>query len=149
MTPCRQGAMRFLDEAGQVIRGNAGDSVPRLVDLEAITAIARAYEQGKEVSNKDDHLRNHSFLYAGGGQWRLSPVFDVNPAPDRNPHLEMSILEGGAHDRSMALALEACEFFEIGEQEARDTIQGLAQTVLFMAQCASRGKRLLPASKII
>lgn len=29
----------------------------------------------------------------------------------------------------MIAPLEACEFFEIGEQEARDTIQGLAQTV--------------------
>lgn len=26
------------------------------------------------VSNKDDHLKNHGFLYVGAGQWRLSPV---------------------------------------------------------------------------
>jgi serine/threonine-protein kinase HipA len=221
---CRQGALRFLDDAGKVIQGGAADAVPRLVDLQAITAIARAYEQGKEisaeemqalagaggsggarpkanvrdagtlwlakftsvhdqqpiervevatlrlaracgirtpevrlelidtpfpvaliqrfdrrgaaripyisartalgkigaelgsyteivdfmrsaaadpqadfrelflrliftilVSNKDDHLKNHGFLYVGSGRWRLSPVFDVNPAPDRNP----------------------------------------------------------------
>lgn len=25
------------------------------------------------VSNKEDHLKNHSFLYVGAGQWRLSP----------------------------------------------------------------------------
>ena len=35
----------------------------------------------------------------GTGRWRLSPVFDVNPAPDRNPHLETAILEGGAQAR--------------------------------------------------
>jgi serine/threonine-protein kinase HipA len=81
------------------------------------------------VSNKDDHLKNHGFLYVGGGQWRLSPVFDVNPAPDRNPHLETAILQGGVHDRSIALALEACEFFDIGEAEARETIRGVARTV--------------------
>ncbi|MDG4892621.1 hypothetical protein P9272_03310 [Mesorhizobium sp. WSM4976] len=45
---CRQGALRFLDDKGEVIRGKATDAVPRLVDLETITAIARAYEQGKE-----------------------------------------------------------------------------------------------------
>jgi serine/threonine-protein kinase HipA len=39
---CRQGAMRFLDDEGKIIRGKAKDSVPRLVDLESITAIARA-----------------------------------------------------------------------------------------------------------
>lgn len=81
------------------------------------------------VSNKDDHLKNHGFLYVGAGQWRLSPVFDVNPAPDRNPHLETAILEGGAHDRSINLALEACEFFEIPEAEARETIRTMAQRI--------------------
>lgn len=265
---CRQGALRFLDDKGEVIRGKAADAVPRLVDLETITAIARAYEQGKEispeemqalagaggsggarpkanvrdgdalwlakftsvhdqqpiervevatlrlaaacgirtpearlelsdtpfpvalihrfdrrgaaripyisartalgktgvelgsyteivdfmrsyssdpvadfrelyrrliftilVSNKDDHLKNHGFLYVGAGRWRLSPVFDVNPAPDRNPHLETAILEGGAHDRSIKLALEACEFFEIPEAEAREMIRTTAQRV--------------------
>lgn len=265
---CRQGALRFQGDDGEIIRGKAGDAVPRLLELEAITAIARAYEQGKEisaeemqalagaggsggarpkanvqdgdtlwlakftsvhdqqpiervevatlrlaqacgirtptarleladtpfpvaliqrfdrrgssripyisartalgktgtelgsyteivdfiraygadpkadfrelflrliftvlVSNKDDHLKNHGFLYVGGGQWRLSPVFDVNPAPDRNPHLETAILEGGAHDRSIALALEACEFFEIPPEEARQIIRDTARHI--------------------
>ncbi len=265
---CRQGALRFLDDKGEVIRGKAADAIPRLVDLKSITMLARAYEQGKEispeemqalagaggsggarpkanvrdgdalwlakftsvhdqhpiervevatlrlavacgirapevrlelgdspfpvalirrfdrrgaaripyisartalgktgadlgsyteivdfmrtysadpaddfrelyrrliftilVSNKDDHLKNHGFLYVGAGRWRLSPVFDVNPAPDRNPHLETAILEGGTHDRSINLALEACEFFEIPEAEARETIRAMAQHV--------------------
>lgn len=34
------------------------------------------------IANTDDHLRNHGFLYApGGGGWRLSPAFDMNPTP--------------------------------------------------------------------
>lgn len=265
---CRQGALRFLDADGEVIRGGAADAVPRLVDLAEITAIARAYEQGQDisaeamkalagaggsggarpkanvqegavlwlakftsvtdqapveqvevatlrlartcgirtpevrlelaetpfpvalvqrfdrrddvripyisartalgktggtlgsyteivdfirafghdpindfrelyrrliftilVSNKDDHLQNHGFLYAGAHRWALSPVFDVNPAPDRNPHLETAIMEGGPHDRSIMMALEACEFFEISEAEARATISTIAQTI--------------------
>ncbi|MEO4001960.1 HipA domain-containing protein [Mesorhizobium sp. CAU 1732] len=81
------------------------------------------------VSNKDDHLKNHGFLYVGAGQWRLSPVFDVNPAPDRNRHLEMVILEGGPHDRSINLSLEACSFFEIPEAEAREIIRAVAKRV--------------------
>lgn len=71
------------------------------------------------VSNKDDHLKNHGFLYVGSGRRRLSPVFDVNPAPDRHPHRETAILEGGAHHRSISLALDACGFFEIDERQAR------------------------------
>lgn len=81
------------------------------------------------VSNKDDHLKNHGFLYVGAGRWRLSPVFDVNPAPDRNPHLETAILEGGVHDWSIRLALEACEFFEIDEADARRVIRDAAQRI--------------------
>jgi len=34
------------------------------------------------VSNDDDHLRNHAFLFdAEGGGWRLSPLYDVVPKP--------------------------------------------------------------------
>jgi serine/threonine-protein kinase HipA len=265
---CRQGALRFIDEQGKIITGKANVAVPRLLDLQAITAIARAYEQGKEisaaemqalvgaggsggarpkanvrdgdvlwlakftsvhdqhpieqvevatqnlarmcgirtpearlelaetkfpvalvrrfdrrgsaripyisartalgktgtelgsyteivdfmrtaapdpqvdfeelyrrmvftilVSNKDDHLKNHGFLYVGSGRWRLSPMFDVNPAPDRNPHLETAIMEGGTHDRSIKLALEACEFFEITTANARKIIRDMARRV--------------------
>jgi len=30
------------------------------------------------ISNKDNHLRNHGFLYTGKG-WTLSPAYDLNP----------------------------------------------------------------------
>lgn len=50
---CRQGALRFLDENGQLIAGKASDAVPRLVELEAITRIAQDYEAGKDVSQED------------------------------------------------------------------------------------------------
>lgn len=34
------------------------------------------------VSNDDDHLRNHAFLFdAAGAGWRLSPLYDVVPRP--------------------------------------------------------------------
>src|SRR5690606_31151561 len=34
------------------------------------------------VSNDDDHLRNHAFLFDAGGQgWRLSPLYDVVHRP--------------------------------------------------------------------
>ncbi|MFW8588337.1 hypothetical protein ACOJBM_36450 [Rhizobium beringeri] len=65
----------------------------------------------------------------GAGRWRLSPVFDVNPAPDRNPHLETAIIESGAHDRSILLALEACEFFEIADEDARQMIRERARRI--------------------
>lgn len=47
------------------------------------------------ISNTDDHLRNHGFLYAGADGWRLSPAYDLNPVPvDVKPRiLTMAITE--------------------------------------------------------
>ena len=81
------------------------------------------------VSNKDDHLKNHGFLYVGRDRWRLSPVFDVNPAPDRNPHLETAILEDGSNERSILLALEASEFFELPNAEAKALIRDMGDKI--------------------
>jgi serine/threonine-protein kinase HipA len=33
------------------------------------------------VSNADDHLRNHGFLWMPRKGWRLSPAYDMNPVP--------------------------------------------------------------------
>jgi serine/threonine-protein kinase HipA len=37
------------------------------------------------VGNRDDHLRNHAFLYGAHG-WELAPAYDVNPNPRRQTH---------------------------------------------------------------
>lgn len=70
------------------------------------------------VSNTDDHLKNHGFIYVGGDRWRLSPAFDINPAPNRHRKLETAIMEGGSFDASIELALEAAAFFELKDAEA-------------------------------
>jgi serine/threonine-protein kinase HipA len=33
------------------------------------------------ISNVDDHLRNHGFLWLGKNGWSLSPAYDLNPVP--------------------------------------------------------------------
>ena len=35
------------------------------------------------ITNTDDHLRNHAFLFSDKG-WVLSPLYDVNPVPYGN-----------------------------------------------------------------
>ncbi|WP_260694712.1 type II toxin-antitoxin system HipA family toxin [Rhizobium leguminosarum] len=69
---CRQGALRFVDDGRKIIRGGAADAVPRLVDLKAITAIARAYEQGKEISAEDMQA-----LAGAGGSGGARPKANV------------------------------------------------------------------------
>lgn len=52
------------------------------------------------VSNTDDHLRNHGFLYTESG-WSLSPAFDINPN-ETGTGLKLNIDE---HDNSLDVDL--------------------------------------------
>ena len=81
------------------------------------------------VSNKDDHLKNHGFIYAGGDRWRLSPAFDINPSPSRHRILETGIIQGGSFDASLEIALEACEFFDITPSDAGHQAFQMAETI--------------------
>ncbi|QBF31852.1 type II toxin-antitoxin system HipA family toxin [Thalassococcus sp. S3] len=81
------------------------------------------------VSNKDDHLKNHGFIYAGNDRWRLSPAFDINPSPSRHRVLETGIIQGGSFDASMAIALEASEFFDVKLEDAWCEAANMAKTL--------------------
>lgn len=91
------------------------------------------------VSNRDDHLKNHGFIYAGGDRWRLSPAFDINPSPSRHRVLETGIIQGGSFEASLELALEACEFFDVDPEAARQQAVEMARMI------ASNWKRSLRA----
>jgi len=74
------------------------------------------------VSNTDDHLRNHGFLYAGNGGWTLSPAYDLNPMPAELKPRFLSIAIGEDTDdtsASLAIAMGVAEYFDLEEQEAR------------------------------
>jgi serine/threonine-protein kinase HipA len=81
------------------------------------------------VSNTDDHLKNHAFIYSGNDRWRLSPAFDINPSPARHRVLETGIVRGGSFDASLDIALEACVFFELRRQEAERSAKTMAETL--------------------
>ncbi|MXX16255.1 MAG: type II toxin-antitoxin system HipA family toxin [Gammaproteobacteria bacterium] len=81
------------------------------------------------VSNRDDHLKNHGFIYAGDDRWRLSPAFDINPSPSRHRVLETGIIQGGSFEASVELALEACEFFDVNPEAARQQAVEMARMI--------------------
>lgn len=97
------------------------------------------------VSNTDDHLQNHGFIYVGNGFWRLSPAFDINPAPLRQRTLQTGILEGEPFDASLDLALAAAVFFGIDGGDAERRAGRMARRLkrawkpAFRAQGASSG----------
>ncbi len=73
------------------------------------------------VSNTDDHLRNHGFLYAGRGGWILSPAYDLNPVPAELKSRFLSTAIGeNPNDTSASLdiALEVAEYFDLERDEA-------------------------------
>lgn len=82
------------------------------------------------VSNKDDHLKNHGFIYVGNNRWRLSPAFDINPSPSRHRVLETGIIQGAAFDASLDIALEACDFFGVKPDSAKQQAREMAELIV-------------------
>ncbi|MBF0440678.1 MAG: type II toxin-antitoxin system HipA family toxin [Oligoflexales bacterium] len=76
------------------------------------------------VSNADDHLRNHGFLYdfAKNG-WTLSPAFDVNPVQGSGG-LTLSIDEND-NSLDLDLARSVAPYFQIEKTDADQIIQQL------------------------
>lgn len=76
------------------------------------------------VSNDDDHLRNHAFLYSAHKHgWRLSPLYDVVPHPSV-AHERFLHLGVGPHGRVATLenALAGSGQFGLDRQRAAELI---------------------------
>jgi len=68
------------------------------------------------ISNTDDHLRNHGFLWAGPAGWRLSPAYDLNPVPtDIRPRILSTAVDLDNSTASLPLALKVAGYFELDE----------------------------------
>ena len=81
------------------------------------------------VSNTDDHLKNHGFLYAGSNRWRLSPVFDVNPSPERHRELKTAISEISGTAASIENLMEHAVFFDLTPAMAAVVIRDMAMII--------------------
>lgn len=70
------------------------------------------------VTNDDDHLRNHGFLFDGTG-WRLSPLYDVVPKPQVGLDRRL-VLGVGPQGRSATIsnALAGAAAFALNAEEA-------------------------------
>ena len=72
------------------------------------------------ISNVDDHMRNHGFLFTGSEGWALSPAYDLNPVPvDIKPRILSTAIDEEDQTASLALALSVAEYFELNEEEAQ------------------------------
>ena len=72
------------------------------------------------ISNTDDHLRNHAFLYTGPDGWRLAPAYDLNPVPtDIKPRVLTTAIDLDDGSASLMLAISVVGYFELDEGKAR------------------------------
>jgi len=122
-------------------------SYPELVDVltqHGAQAAVDAHELYRRmvfnvlISNVDDHLRNHGFLWMGRGGWTLSPAFDLNPTPiDVHPRiLSTNInLEEGTCD--LDLVLSAAEYFGLGFQVAKGIIREVGRVTATWQEVAA------------
>lgn len=87
------------------------------------------------VTNTDDHLRNHGFLFDSRGL-RLSPLYDVNPNPD-GIILSLNIDE---YDNSLNfdIAIEASKYFGVPKDEALDIVKDMRQSISVWKNIAER-----------
>lgn len=82
------------------------------------------------ISNTDDHLRNHGFLYDGPDGWRLSPAYDLNPVPvDIKPRILATDIDLDVGTASLDLVLEVAGYFELDGAEARTIASEVGKAV--------------------
>jgi len=127
-------------------------SYPEIVD-----ALAQHGAQGKAdahalyrrvvfnvlISNVDDHLRNHGFLWLGNTGWTISPAYDLNPVPaDLKARVLATNIDLDEGTCSLDLLESASEFFGLTLAQARAIIKGVAAvTVTWRDSAAAVGVR--------
>jgi serine/threonine-protein kinase HipA len=82
------------------------------------------------ISNTDDHLRNHGFLYKGQDGWVLSPAYDLNPVPIQVKQRILSTeIDIGNDTASLEVALNVADYFELKEEDTKLIISEVANAV--------------------
>ncbi len=82
------------------------------------------------ISNTDDHLRNHGFLYERHRGWRLSPAFDLNPTPlEIKARFLSTSINLDDPTASLDLALSVIDEFRISKLRALEIINEVTLAV--------------------
>lgn len=72
------------------------------------------------ISNVDDHMRNHGFIYTGTSGWALSPAYDLNPMPvDVKPRVLCTAIDEEDQTASLDLAFSVAGYFELSQDKAK------------------------------
>ncbi|MEL7305659.1 MAG: HipA domain-containing protein [Myxococcota bacterium] len=90
------------------------------------------------ISNTDDHLRNHGFLWRGDG-WELSPCYDLNPVPRTyGSGVHALLLDDSTGVGDLELVMSLRERFNVSRQVATEFRAKLKRTVQSWERVAKR-----------
>lgn len=82
------------------------------------------------ISNVDDHMRNHGFLWQGRAGWSLSPVYDLNPTPvDVRPRILTTNIDFDESTCSLDLVESVTSEFGLSLADARAIIGEVGRAV--------------------
>lgn len=81
------------------------------------------------ISNTDDHLRNHGFLWTSTAGWILSPAFDLNPVPvEIKPRILSTAIDLDDPTASIETAFQVAGHFSLTLKDAKSIAQQVAKT---------------------
>jgi len=130
------------------LRDGVHGSYPELVDVlnqhgaqarEDAAELYRRMAFNVLVSNVDDHLRNHGFLWLDRGGWTLSPAFDLNPTPvDVRPRVLTTAIDVDDAVCNLDLVLSVAGYFGLGKAAAGTIIRTVADSVAAWREVAAR-----------
>jgi len=130
------------------LRDGQGASYPDLVDA-VIQFGSQARQDALElyrrmvfnvlISNVDDHLRNHGFLWAGQAGWTLSPAYDLNPTPvDLKARILSTAIIPDDGTCDIELIRSAAGYFNLSDGAARAVISEVAEVTRTWRDVAGR-----------
>ena len=135
----REGAIRIPFLSAMAMTGSKDGergSYPEIVDAitqhgaQAKTDAQSLYRRvafNVLISNVDDHLRNHGFLWLGKAGWALSPAYDLNPVPtDLKARVLTTNIDLNEGTCSIDLLEAASGYFGLGLAAARAIIKEVA-----------------------
>lgn len=80
------------------------------------------------ISNVDDHLRNHAFLWSGSSGWIVSPAYDLNPTPvDVRERRLTTLIELDDGTCDIELVLSVAHYFGLGKRSAKEIVAKVAK----------------------
>jgi serine/threonine-protein kinase HipA len=81
------------------------------------------------ITNVDDHLKNHGFLHADRGLWRVAPAFDLNPFPDRARELKTWVSADTGPEATVEALMSVTAYFRIPARRAKVILREVADAV--------------------